>query len=57
MVDAAIRESKSGIFKHFVYSICPQSILRKIINHDYKRLDLGIIKLKTNKFDKTGRIV
>jgi uncharacterized protein YbjT (DUF2867 family) len=37
MIDAAITESKTGKFKHFVYSSVLNSQLRKLLNHDCKR--------------------
>jgi len=37
MIDAAIKESKQGGFKHFVYSSVLNSQIRKMLNHDCKR--------------------
>lgn len=37
MIDAALAESKTGNFKHFVYSSVISTQLRKLMNHDCKR--------------------
>jgi len=37
MVDAAVKETKDGNFKHFVFSSVLDSQLRKLMNHDVKR--------------------
>jgi uncharacterized protein YbjT (DUF2867 family) len=37
MIDAALLSSKTGTFKHFVYSSVLNSQLRKLLNHDCKR--------------------
>jgi uncharacterized protein YbjT (DUF2867 family) len=38
MIEAAVAESKAGTFKHFVFSSVVNTQLRKLLNHDCKRL-------------------
>jgi uncharacterized protein YbjT (DUF2867 family) len=38
MIDAAIRESREGCFKHFVFSSVVNTQFRKMMNHDCKRI-------------------
>lgn len=37
MIDAAVKEAKTGSFKHFVYSSVASSQLNKLLNHECKR--------------------